>query len=170
MTKEKLLLTECVYPFHEMFQNPIVSMQLKKYEETLEGISLKLTEQAMAHASNGLYSWTDESGEDYDDHSDQKTGAMRPRHYHGGGSAELVGLSTPSGNEKNGAVRGIIHNQYTNRLDYFYFPKDVWLSRSTPASNGKLRLQFSYSGYTDTYVWWAEDCRYYSFKDLAIAC
>lgn len=169
MTKEELLLKECVYPYHEMFQDQAIAGKLKQYEPTLRALSLKLTEEAMAHASDGLYKWTDDHWEDYDDHSDQKTGTMKPRYHHGGGLGEIAGLTTFCGNEKNGAIRAIIHNQFTNRLDYFFFPKKIWTSFGVEAPNGKLRLRFSYSGYEDKYVYWAEENRVKTFKELSLS-
>jgi hypothetical protein len=167
VTKEELLLEECVYPHHKMFKNVTVKKHLLKYKKTLTNLAQKLAEEAMAHASLGKYEWTDGDGEDYDDGSDQKTGTMKPVRPHGSGMGEIAGLSTNAGHAKNGAIRAIIHNQYHNRLDYFYFPKSVWYPQSTSAPNGKLRLRFSYSGIKDEYVWWAEQYRVNSFAELS---
>ena len=169
-TKEELLLQECVYPHHKMFKNTEVRNHLVKYEKTLANLAQKLAEEAMAHASKGAYEWTDGDGEDYNDGSDQKTGTMKPVRPGGGGQGEIAGLSTEAGHAKNGAIRAIIHNQYQERLDYFYFPKSLWYGQSTNAPNGKLRLRFSYSGIKDEYVWWAEQYRVSSFEELSRIC
>jgi hypothetical protein len=166
-SKQQLLLQECVYPYHHMFKNDEVKKHLVKHEKTLASMAQKLTEEAMAHASKGRYKWTDDDGEDYDDGSDQKTGTMKPTRPHGGGMGEIAGLSTDAGHPKNGAIRAIIHNQHTKKLDYFYFPKSLWYSQSTNAPNGKLRLRFSYSGITNEYVWWAEQYRVNTFVELS---
>jgi len=166
INKEQLLLKECVYPHHKLFKKIEILDHFKKFPLTLEGMAQKLTEEAMAHASAGKLKWNDGDLEDYDDSSDQKTGTMRPQTNYGTGSGYIGGLSTPSGSQKNGAIRAIIHNQFTNRLDYFYFPKQVWLLHSDK-SQGILRMRFSYSAKKDKYVAWAEEYRVSSFKELS---
>jgi len=166
-TKEQLILEECVYPHHDMFKLDTVSNHLRKYEKTLENLAQKLAEEAMAHASNGLLSWTDDDHEDYTDGSDQKTGTVHPKGSSGGGHLEVSGLSTQAGTYKNGALRVIAYNKIKNRLDYFYFPKDVWYYNRQFTNKGIARLIISYSGRSDSYVWWAQKCKVRNFETLS---
>ena len=48
LSKEELLLQECVYPYHKMFKNIEVKNHLVKYEKTLANLAQKLAEEAMS--------------------------------------------------------------------------------------------------------------------------
>ena len=166
-TKEELLLEECVYPHHDIFKLEEVSTHLRKHQKTLENLAQKLAEEAMAHASDGVLSWTDDAHEDYADGSDQKTGTVHPKGSSGGGSLEVSGLSTQAGTYKNGALRIIAYNKIKGRLDYFYMPKEVWYYNRQFTNKNIARLIISYSGIQDSYVWWAQKCKVRSFKELS---
>jgi len=172
-SKEQLLLEECVYPYHKMFKKSEIRNELVKYQKTLENLAQKLTEEAMAHASNGLLQWTDGDYEDYDDQSDQKTATMTPNtgdsgRKHGSGQVTVGGLWGSSGQEKAGALRVIVYNTKQARLDYFYFPKDIWYDLSeVNGRHEKLILRWSYSGIKDQYVHWAEKYRVKDFKAIS---
>ena len=168
-SKEELLIEDCVIPFHDLFKEPKIKNTLLRYPKTLHNIAQKLCEEAMAHASEGKYKWTDEVGQDYSDKSDQKTGSIHPRkEYPHIGTVEISGLTTSEGIEKNGAIRAIVHNKVKNRLDYFYFKKPVWTSNLRQNNKGVGRLVFGYNGRADSYTPWAENARVSSFKELAL--
>jgi hypothetical protein len=171
LSKEQLLLKECVYPYHKLFKKPEILNHFKKFPMTLENMAQKLTEEAMAHASRGKLKWNDGDHEDYTDGSDQKTGTCRaPRINSPTGGTEISNVVNQYGVLKNGAIRAIIYNKLTNSLDYFYFPKKVWskhVKQNSISGPSGGRLLFSYNNNKKEYKDWAENCRVASFKELS---
>jgi len=168
ITKEKALLEQCVLPYHNLFQNQMAKTLVENHYRTFESLALKLLEEAMAHASDGLYQWVDEDTNDFSDKSDAKTGTCSPNLSRAtGGRVKIDGLVTQAGVEKAGALRVVIFNTCKDgRLDFLCIPKYAWQNRVHICSlNNRGRMNIHYSELKHSYGW-ADLYRYDSFISM----
>jgi len=140
---KSIMLARDIGNYHPGFKNRYNRYILKHNPELIA--YEKCIEVALVHASDGLYTHTPEYGRDFSDNSDCKTASVNEKT----GKAEIGSIET-----KFGALRIIIWNPFTVKLDYMYIPyKDVIRLRIACYGNQshKLRIVPTWSTKNNTY-------------------
>lgn len=140
MSKQKLLLTEVIFKYHPCFKHNILLRMIGRKYSNMFNVELMIED---CLASVGGYNVTNKHHSDFDDIalSDSKTCSIYKSAY-----GEISGVATSAGVLKSGSLRCIIYNPFTNKLMYYYLPKDVWKKWvCVHPTTKKGRIRFNYN-------------------------
>lgn len=110
-------------------------------------------------AKLGGHKVVDEYGYDLSDGSEIKTCSVstfwkinKNGNKYKGYIGQITNVATRIGTLKNGALRVVVYNQFTDEVRYFFLPHKVWTKFNLyKKSSGQSSIKFSYSLYDDTF-------------------
>lgn len=133
-----------------------------KPDRIIDGLSFpdefnitRMIEKALAYQSNGLYTFVDADGYDFSDHSDAKTATVRMNNH----KTKQRMLTISSVGNKIGALRLIVSNPFTDRVDFFYIPQ----------KDKKLFISYESYGKHHIYVPWSHKNGYNKLNRFQVA-
>ena len=159
MNKQQRILIDIAHRHLPEYQDPkcIAQFECRWRHYSVEHI----VEDAMAHV--GGYQYVNADHYDNTDYSETKTGTLRTHD----STVTLTNIvSDKGGKAKVGDIRAVIYNEYTEQLEYFFFPKAEWeLMREYGDSNKRI-LRARYNPATGKIAKW-ERFREKDFETLA---
>lgn len=130
------------------YTNQETKTLLKLAEGGVE-MSPRLWEMIIEKVAN--IKFLNESGYDFADFTEAKTGSMTIRHDSYSGYCKRGGRIT-NADGKIGHMRVAIWNECTNDIDFFLIPPDHCCTSYSSAKNPQGAIQFSYSSKHDSYA------------------
>lgn len=140
-TKAEMLLDEVIFKYHpDVKDNDPVQQVLRKH---IEWINIeRMVEETMAAV--GGYEFVDAAHYDFSDGTDSKTASVQPsaRKRYGVETnsylCEITGIGNVGDNSqvKSGALRVIVYNPHTQRLEYYFIPNKDMLKEMRYHSGG----------------------------------
>ena len=146
MSKESVMMRDVICQFHPDFvNNPGLQSYALSHPQVFNVETL--VEEALAAV--GPYDHTDTALADFSDGSDSKTstiGYITPKN----GRGYIKNVVSSAGSYKEGALRCVIYNSYTESLLYYFLPKNVWMDMVTfDTGNNKGSIGFSWNQCTN---------------------
>ncbi len=110
--------------------------------------------------------FVDQSGYDYSDLSEAKTGSCTVRFQATTGYDQVAGQITNIG-DKQGVIRTALYNDWTKKIDFFLIPTNHSCTTYTTKKCPQASLKFSYNRYRDEY---SNGLERYRKKNLEEVC